>query len=361
MGWNYVATFTGTWSIANFPTGAVDESGTLWVMYGDEGKNQALTYFSHPLPQNGASFRVDPIPLAQRTTGSPCLMRVRGQLLPMWVEAERPQWLAWGVLDPETRSLSQKGLLGYTPDGALAAFFPKTDCLLATYRGVNKAGSSQEDGRLNSATVTGLGTPEPLTYNGTYPLLSGQNINNSYYSPAVAAMPNGDVAVLFKGVGRPGAANSDDKLYFMSAMWAPDPLNTNFSVARPVQYPGHGGTSATAVSMNRPGLALHGTGLAATLVALYPGTVAGQLSYLVGTLNGGGVTWAAPPPNGTVPLDGLLANAGAGGGAVTLTNPVGVWVTASEASETLYLLVGDQVDGHIKGPLYVVRYMGENS
>jgi hypothetical protein len=359
MGWNYVATFSGTWSIANFPTGAVDESGMLWVMYGDAGQDQALTYFSHTLPQNGTLFPINTTTrLTHRTMGSPCLMPVDGKLVAVWPadhhNSSNPQW--WGVLDPETRSLP-KTPIHCSPDGGLAAFFPKTDCLFIAYRGPFSGAPIPDEVHLFYGTVTGLDTPKPQTSDWKF-LRAGWTHFESSYSPAVAAMPNGEIAVLFKGVGTPGAADSDDKLYFTSA---PDPLNPTFPVPKPVQYPGPGGTSVTATSMNRPSLALHGTGKAATLVALYPGTAAGQLSYLVGTLNGGGVKWAAASQSGTVPLDGVLAKAGPGESAVKLTNPMGVWVTAPAASDTLYLLVGDQVDGTIKGPLYVVRYTGDDS
>jgi hypothetical protein len=357
MGWNYVATFTGTWSIADFPAGAVDESGTLWVMYGDKGNSDRLTYFSHSLPQNGTSFRVYPNPLKTCSWGSPYLVPVHGKLVTLWTDWGSSYNL-WGVLDPENQSLSQKALVNYSRAGSVAAYFPQIDTLFTTGQGYGDA-HREENLDLVYNDVTGLDTPEPHT-GGIYELQSslGQNqpCHKSYYPPGVAAMPNGEVAVLFKGIGRPGAANSDDKLYFISAT---NPLKPEFSDARSVQYPGPGETSATAVSMTRPNLALHGTGSAATLVAMYPGTASGQLSYLVGTLNGDGVTWAAPPPDGIVPLDAVLAHAGAGEGPVTLTNPVAVWVTAPESSDTLYLLVGDQVDGTIEGPLYVVRYMGE--
>ncbi|SOD02609.1 hypothetical protein SAMN05216486_10489 [bacterium JGI 053] len=371
MAWNYVATFTGTWSIANLPAGAVDKSNTLWVMYGDEGQNSALTYFSEPIPHDGKLSPVDPTRLSQRTADSPCLVPVHGQLVTLW-SSITDQKLLWGVLDAKTKSLSEHSLSS-TRAGALAAFFPETDCLFTAFRGDTPSQSFRGNFPLLYCDVIGPDTPQPQTrtpmdFSASAPNAPG--LYDAYYSPAVAAMPagaaspGGEIAVLWKGIGSPGAESSDNELYFVSA---PDPLKPVFPGTGLLRYPGPGGAPTTATTMNRPSLALHGTGKTpATLVAVYSGTAtgssykaSGQLRYLVGTLTRSGVTWAAPLPNGTVPLGALLANAAPGGGAVTLTNPVGVWVTAPTPSNTLYLLVGDQVDGRIKGPLYVVRYMGE--
>ncbi len=358
MNWNYVATFTGMGSIADLPAGALDESGTLWVMWGDAGRNQALTCFSQSLPQNGKSVPVSPSqPSNRATTGPPCLISVHGHLVTLWTDVGSDGNLLWGILDSPTRLTTIAGVANHLPDGALAAFFPGLDHLF-----VAMTGPKNEDYHLKSTTITGLDKPVPHNSPSAKPFATsnvppGQDPCRSRYAPAVAAMPDGRVAVLWRGMGGPDAADSDNKLYFMSA---PDPLHPVFPFTGALQYPGPGGSSATATSLSRPSLALHGTGPAATLVAVYPGS--GRLSYLVGTLNGGGVTWAAPPQNGTsdgtVPLADLLANAGADKGAVKLTNPVGVWVTAPGSSNTLYLLVGDQADGKITGPLYLVRYGG---
>jgi len=360
MNWNYVATFTGTGSIAHLPSGTVDESGSLWVMWGDAGEGKALTYFSQPVPRNGASFPVKATRLPQGTNTSPCLMRVHGRFVTLWDEV-REDTLCWGVLEPKAGSLDLKGTF-YTheADGPLAAFFPVADSLFIAFRRHYEFKSFTDDPDFLYNNVIGLGTPEPHALGNETFLNVADTPYKSYYSPAVTAMPGEKVAVLWKGIGRPGDAGSDNKLYFVSA---PQSLRPAFpSAVAPVRYPGPGGASVTATCTNRPSLALHGTGPAATLVAVYPGTTSGHLSYLVGTPNDKGVTWAAPPQNGTsdgtVPLRDLLANAGPGGGPVTLTNPVGVWVTAPEHSNTLYLLVGDQSGDTIAGPLYLVRYMG---
>lgn len=368
MNWNYVATFTGTGPISNLPTGTLDgKRENLWVMWGDAGQGRALSYFSHKLSQNGTSFPVAPTRLSQKTECSPCLMCVGEQkLVVLWVDVGGSS--GWGVLNAQTGSLESGRALAVTVDGALAAVY-QTDSLFVVMRGTQHR------------EVVPDGEWSDLYYSGVHRLLTDTPIYSSpqlfttfgnpdlsfrsFYSPAVARMPSGAMAVLYKGPGRPHASSSDYELYYTST---PQTNAPEFRPKELVVYPVPGKEPTVATATNRPSLALHGDGQAATLVAVFSGMNTGRLSYLVGTPTGGNVKWAAPPQlgtsDGTVPLDDLLAHAGPDRSPVKLTNPVGVWVTAPGPSNTLYLLVGDQLDGDqthsntIPGPLYLVRYMG---
>jgi hypothetical protein len=361
MNWNYVATFTGTGPIANLPTGTLDKKReNLWVMWG--GTDHAILYFKHALSQNGTSFSGAPARVNTRITEcSPCLVWVNEQLVTLYVEGG---YLEWGVLHPEAKSLEYKSHLVVRPvDGALAAFFPTNSLFVATrgeQHSVERPAGEWSD--LYYTNLVELGTANahdlprpPLPFKSSNP----DSLFRSYYSPAVATMPNGEIAVLFKGTGRPHSSSCDYELYFTSA---PDPAKPVFLPAELVKYPVPGKSPNLATTMNRPSLALHGKDKAATLVALYSGMNTGTLDYLVGTPIGSRVTWEAPPQNGTsdgtVPLDDLLAEAGPGGSAVKLKNPVAVWVNAPDPSNTLFLLVGEQSGDTIAGPLYLIRYMG---
>jgi hypothetical protein len=365
MNWNHVATLEIktnvdskiTGSIAYLPTGAVDESGTLRVMWGDKNSH-VLSYFHHPLAKGGTSSVV-PIPIRLyeeepektsqaplvMTSVSPCLVYAGGPLVAMWVEVSAQSTVArWGKLDPESGLLEKIADIGNTPAGVQGAYFPEDDCLFTGYGAELPRQVSGHDSTLllRHIRLTGLDRSDlQISAKRSF----GEDFR-SYYSPAAAAMPNGHVAVVFKGIGKPGEGKADNNLYFASA---PNPWAPEFPNPAPVKYGG-----ATATSMNRPSLTLHGTGSAATLVVVYPGTSPGQLNYLVGTPDGTAVEWAAPPQggttDGTVPLRDLLG--------VELTNPVGVWVNAPDRRDTRYLLVGDTHNDTIAGTLYLIRYMG---
>jgi hypothetical protein len=356
MGWNYMATFNGNWSIPYLPGAALDAAGNLWVMWGDSSTS-ALTYFTQALGESGQPVKVSPTPTNQATRRSPALVPADGKLVALWRGVGDDQAIRISLVSPGLTPFTPQTIGGAnTVDGPTAAYLANADVVFPVWRG-SYPSTGTSDTTFWYSNVSNPGS-------GQFGTATTQSFNNgkfnSYYSPAVVAMPGGGVGVCWKGVGAPGTG-VDDQLYFSAAQSNSSPQWTPGD-AVPVTYQVSGSTTK-ATALNRPSLALLSTSQTETLILAYtsspPGAASGgarQLSYLLGTLNGGAVTWTAPSSaDGAVPLGTVLAAAGGG----SMTNPVAVWVAAAGTGSPLYLLVGDQAGGTITGPLYLLAYSGE--
>lgn len=354
MGWNYVTTFTGTWSITHLPGAALDADNQLWVMWSDSNKEYALTYFTQPLPPAEATLQIQDT--GRKTEGSPCLAVADGQLLALWRGVGDHQRIHISPVRPGGTSLIPQVMVdANTVDGPTAAYLANPDVLFAAWRGsFLTSDPNNGDTTFWYSSVSQPGSDAP---NAAGALSFSDDNFNSYYSPAVVAMPGGGVGVCWKGTGAPGSGASDDQLYFTAATSIDSP-NWTPSAAVPITCTTSGGF-VTPTALNRPSMALLSTPQAETIVVSYTTgspTGSNQLSYICGTLQDGSMAWrVSPVTNGTVPLAAVLGNAVGG----NMTNPVGVWATAPGSGSPLYLLVGDQAGGSIDGPLYLLAYSGE--
>lgn len=347
MSWNYLGQFTGSWSISTPPAAAVDGSGDLWVMWPEAG-NEQLTYFTRPLPSAGASVAVGTTTTNWVSGGPPCLVPMQGQMAALW-RGTTTQAIYFCQMPPASAMQPIQILGANTLDGPLAIYDSGGDTLFVAWRGADG------DQQFYSMNVTRASTPSPVFLNaGLFAGSPGQ----SYFTPAVAMLENGVLAACWKGEGPP--QGGDGQLYSSTApgltnlAWTAAPGRIEFGIP--------GGQEAL-MSINRPSLVNLNTSTTAGTVVMVFTNLVSELSYLVGQMVSGTLLWGGPSEDGgapgLLPVDALLATAGPGGRAVSLANPVAVWAAAPGSGCPRYLLVGDQLNGTITGPLYLLSYDGE--
>lgn len=341
MGWSYIGQFTGKWSISRLPAAALDDSGNVWVMWGN-GPEMDLRWFKQSLPPETGAVAVVPTLTPRSTQGSPCLVPLPGQLLALYRGGDNDQGIH---LWPMLRGVPNAELINgaNTADGPTAAYIDDTGSVFVTWRGSESSPGNGD----TTFWYSNISAPQTAPN-----AAAAQSFNQpgfmSYYSPSVAPMPGGGFAACWKGVAPP--ANGDNRMWFSTVPSSNSQAWTPSSPPGIVVFSVPGGFTTPLVT-NRPSLARVTSQKEDKLVLVYS-SVSGDLGYLLGSVDENGLNWSVPQQAGDVPwkvpLEILPVPKPA--------NPIAVWVATHRANEPRYLLVADQQGGTIGGPLYVLAF-----
>ncbi|HLM68190.1 MAG TPA: hypothetical protein VK358_11715, partial [Longimicrobium sp.] len=181
-----------------------------------------------------------------------------------------------------------------TQDAPVVAWLPGSNSTFVAFNGY-KYGTTN-DQELYSTILGALNGSPPST-----PVAGLGGAFNGYFSPGVAATPDGAVSIFWKGVA------GDDQLYYAVN---PGPGSGGFVNNVPVNFNG-----AVPTASGRPSLAAWvpsaSDGGGDVLLAVYPSD--GQLWYMEAAYAAGNASWQTQAP---VPVDTILAKAGPSGGPV---------------------------------------------
>ena len=331
MSWTYIATLTLPEPVQSLVGAAVDSPaayppGTLLALWSD-GSGGPLTTFQYAIPGFFASpsdpVQVTPAPFSSiDSTNQPSAVFVNGEFYLFWRGSGGDGSI---YCSPFSNPGAVTLAYGATQDA------PTLACLSGDQVFIGYNGPNLSDQSISFCIAGGLGTTPTLTTQAT--AVTGAS---GYYSPAVAATPDGGVSLLFKG------DQDDNTLYYTSAS---QPAAGNFSTVVTVEFNG------PALATGKPTL---GTwvptqadgGGAPVLVAVYPYN--NNLWYMEAQYDAAGVTWATQTQ---IDVGSILPG-------VSLANPAAVWATSPVFSDTLFLLIVDLAAGDT---LYLVRYTGPDT
>lgn len=342
MPWAYITTFTGVGSIPSLLGAAVsspasDPAGTLLVVWSG---GEYLCSFTCEIPayfvSPSAPVAVQPAPVGTLSSvNGPSALYVDGQFF-VFYRGPGSSGLVTCTALQNPAAVAVPGAA--TQDAPVVTWLPQSDSTFVAFNGIK--GGQLDDQRLFSTILGALDGSPPST-----PVEPLGGAFNGYYSPGVAATPDGAVSILWRGW------NNDDQLYYAVN---PSPGSGGFVNNVPVSFNGTVPTTS-----DRPSLAAWvpsaGDGGGTVLLAVYPND--GQLWYMEAAY-AGNASWQTQKQ---VPVNVILANASPSGGPVTFSDPVAVCATSPVFSDTVFVLVGDRTDGVINDTLYLVRYTGPDS